>query len=207
MAGHAVTQRQINRLVAMLSKFHWLRRIAGGTLLAAFAAITPAQSEIEKFMLDCGGKLCPYFQAPISIPKGWQEDKAATRKMNFQVLVPRGKTFSNAGAIIYVEVRYNAAKAPVESLVAEDHAFWRTKANDVKITQLPEIIRASGKPPFLYYQFEMPSRKSQPFERVATTSDTDKDGNSYIVAVVASARSMKALKEAEAASLSILKSY
>ena len=53
----------------------------------------------------------------------------------------------------------------------------------------------------------MPSRKAQPFERVATSGDVDKDGNAFLVGVVLTATSMKALKAAEPAYLTILKGY
>ena len=77
----------------------------------------------------------------------------------------------------------------------------------MKIERLPDVARAASQEPFLQYQFEMPSRKAQPFERVAATSDVDKDGNAFLVGVVLTATSMKALKAAEPAYLTILKGY
>jgi hypothetical protein len=183
------------------------RHLAVAVFLAVFAVGSPAKSEIEKFIRDCGGKLCPTFRASVTVPEGWQEDQAASRAMNVQILVPKGKTFENAGAVIYTTVKFNADKTPVATLVAEDHANWRKKARDVKIEQLPDVARAGGQEPFLHYQFEMPSRKTQPFERVATTADVDKDGNAFLVGVVLTATSIKALKAAEPAYLTILKSY
>ena len=53
----------------------------------------------------------------------------------------------------------------------------------------------------------MPSRKAQPFERVATTGDVDNDGNTFLVGIVLTAISMKALKVAEPAYLAILNGY
>src|SRR5947208_16290216 len=127
--------------------------------MAALATTTPAKSEIKKFMHDCGDKLCPYFQASVTTPKGWQEDKSASRETNLQILVPNGKAFNNAGAIIYTAVKNNPAKAPIATLVEQDHANWRKKANDVKIERLPDVARATGPEPFLHYQFETPSRQ------------------------------------------------
>ena len=186
------------------------KTLSGLTVAAVMAILsvtTPAKSEIKKIMLDCGGKLCPYLQASVTIPKGWQEDKAASREKKMQILVPVGKTFSNAGAIIYAAVEYNAAKTPIATLVEQDHANWRKKTADVKIERLPDVAHASGGEPFLHYQFEMPSRKSQSFERVASTSDTDNDNNAFLVAIVLTAMSKKALRDTEPAYLTILKSY
>src|SRR5262245_34175121 len=96
---------------------------------------------------------------------------------------------------------------PIATLVAEDHANWRQKARDVKIERLPDVARAAGQESFLQYQFEMHSRKAQPFERVATTGHVEKDGNAFLVAVVLTATYMTQLKAAEPAYLTILKGY
>ena len=183
------------------------RHLAAAVFIAVFAVGSPAKSEITKFMRDCGGKLCPYYRASVAVPQGWHEDQASSREMNVQIFVPKGRTFDNAGAVIYATVKFNRDKTPVATLVAEDHATWREKARDVKIEHLPDVARAAGQAPFLQYQFEMPSRKAQPFERVATTSDVDKDGNAFLVGLVLTATSMKALKAAEPAYLAILTGY
>jgi hypothetical protein len=52
-----------------------------------------------------------------------------------------------------------------------------------------------------------PSRRGQPFERVATTADTDKDGNPFLVGVVLTAVSRKGLLDAAQAYLAVLKGY
>ena len=176
------------------------RHLAVAVFIAVIAVCSPAKSEIEKFMRVCSGKLCPYYRASVAVPEGWQEDQASSRAMNAQIFVPKGKTFDDAGAI-------NRDRTPIATLVAEDHANWRQKARDVKIERLPDVARAAGQESFLQYQFEMPSRKAQPFERVATSGDVDKDGNAFLVGVVLTATSMKALKAAEPAYLTILKGY
>jgi hypothetical protein len=183
------------------------RHLAAAVFMAVLGAGSPASSEITKFMHDCGGKLCPYFRASVAIPQGWQEDHTSRSGMDVQIIVPAGRTFSDADAVIYTTVRFNADKAPIAALVAEDHADWRTRNRDVKIERLPDVARAAGQEPFLQYRFETPSKKAQPFELVATTADVDKDGNAFLVGVVLIATSMRALKAAEPAYLTILKGY
>lgn len=183
------------------------RRLAAAAFMAALVVGSPARSEITKFMRDCGGKICPYFRASVAVPEGWQEDQASSREMNVQIIVPKGRTFGNAGAIIYTTVQFNRDRTPIAALVAEDHANWRKKSPDVKIEHLPDVARAAGQEPFLQYQFEVPSRKAQPFERVATTADVDKEGNIFLVGIVLTATSMRALMAAEPAYLTILKGY
>ena len=185
--------------------FH-LRSVAVATLVAWWS-ILPASAEIEKFVQPCEQKLCPFFRASLAIPKGWQEDQAATKKLNMQVLVPRGKTYDNAEAVIYATVTFNPEKKPIADFIAEDHARWRKSTPDVKISPLPDVVRTSGGEPFRVHEFQAPSRRGQPFERVATTTDTDKDGNPFLVGVVLTAESRKGLLGAAQAYLSVLKAY
>src|SRR5262249_10118497 len=92
-----------------------------GSAAVAWHSIVPASAEIEKFLRPCEQKLCPFFRASLAIPKGWQEDQAATKKLNMQVLVPRGKTYNNAEAVIYATVTFNPEKKPIADFIAEDH--------------------------------------------------------------------------------------
>src|SRR5262245_22945427 len=79
-----------------------------GGAAVAWRSVVPASAEIEKFLRPCEQKLCPFFRASLAIPKGWQEDQAATKKLNMQVLVPRGKIYDNAEAVIYATVTFNS---------------------------------------------------------------------------------------------------
>jgi hypothetical protein len=183
------------------------RLLAAAVFMAVLAAGSPAKAEVTKFMHDCGGKLCPYYRASLAIPQGWREDRRLIGGVDTQIVVPAGRTFDDADAVIYATVGFNRNKTPITALVAEDHANWRKKNRDVKIEPLPDIARAAGQEPFLLYRFETPSRKEQPFELVAWTADVDKDGNAFIVNVVLTATSMRALKAAEPAYVTILKGY
>jgi len=179
----------------------------GATLAMATLAPAPAAAEVEKIMLMCDGKLCPFFRASFATPDGWVEDKENTRKMGVVIFVPRGQTFHSAGAIIYATARFNRDKKPITDFIEQDQARWREKAKDVKITGLPPVERANGKEAFRHFQFEAPSMKAQPFERVATMSDSDKDGNAFIVGLVLTAKSAKALSAAEPTYVAMLKAY
>ena len=183
-----------------------LRGVAVAALAVA-QAIMPAAAEVEKLMLVCDGKLCPFFRASFAPPAGWVEDEQNGRKMGAVIFVPRGQTFHSAGAIIYATARFNRDKKPIADFIEQDQARWRQKAGDVKITRLADVARAGGKDSFQYFQFEAPSMKAQPFERVATTSDNDKEGNAFVVGLVLTAKSMKALNAAEPAYLAMLKAY
>jgi hypothetical protein len=185
-----------------------LRRASMLVAMATGLASAPAGGEITKLLLQCReGKLCPAFRASIAAPQGWSFDRAAERRLNVQVLVPKGRTFEDAGAVIYATVTYNPKHRSVADYIADDQAKWRAKAADVKIAPLPDVPRAGGKEAFRLYHYEMPSSTVQPFERVASALDSDKDGNGFLVGIVLSAKSMAALSEAEPAYLAVLKAY
>jgi hypothetical protein len=182
------------------------------TLAAALLGLAvgsgPAAGEIAKLLLPCkDGKLCAAYRASIKPPDGWRLDADAERRFNVQMLVPQGQTFDDAGAIIYAVVTYNPNNRSIADFVAEDQARWRAESADVKISALPDVARANGKPAFSLHHYELPTSTAQPFERVATTTDSDADGNGFLVGVVLSAKSMAALDAAEPAHLAILKAY
>jgi hypothetical protein len=177
-----------------------------GLLLVALP-LSPAIGQVEKVMRVCEGKLCPFFRAPIKVPDGWQDDEAASRRNNVTMLIPKGKTFGSAPAIIYVAVRANADKEPLATLVAREHENWKKRVPDATISRLPDVPRADEKGAFVQYRYEAPNLTSQGFERVATTADTDNEGNTFMVAIVITAQSKQALDAAEDAFLSILRHY
>jgi hypothetical protein len=184
-------------------------RFAVVAALAVTAALVapPGQAEVKKLMLICGGKLCPFYRASFAPPPGWVEDEENGRRMGAVIFVPGGQTFHSAGAIIYATARPNPDKKPIAEFIERDQARWREKAPDVKIKRLPDVVRASGKDPFSHFQFEAPSMKAQAFERVATTTDSDQDGNAFIVGLVLTAKSSKAIGAAEPAYAAMLKAY
>jgi hypothetical protein len=183
-------------------------RAALGLVIAGLmTAAVPARADIEKFMNQCDGKLCPFFRASITIPEGWEENAEATRELGVQMLVPKGQDFEDAPAKIYVMVRYNRNKQPVSTVTRETYTDWKTRAKNAKVAKLADVVRANGKPAFERHQFEAPQLKGQGFETTALVADGDKDGNAYIVLVCLSADTREAYKSAEAAYLSILKAY
>lgn len=176
-------------------------------LFAGLIATTPAGATIKKIMNQCNGKLCPFFRASIVIPDGWVEDKDSTRYFNSQFLLPRGADFEKAAAKIYVVVKYNRNKQPISDFIPENIADWRNRARDAKITDLDDLPRGDGKVAFVRHQFEARSLREQGYEFDAVTTDSDNDGNEFLVTITLSANSLKALKAAEPAYMAILNKY
>ena len=176
-------------------------------LVAGLIATAPAGATIEKIMNQCNGKLCPFFRASIVIPDGWIEDRDATRYFNSQFLLPKGIEFERAVAKIYVAVKYNRKKQPISDFMPENIAYWQSLAKDAKITDLDDLPRGDGKVAFVRHQFESRSLHEQGYELQAVTTDSDDDGNEFLVTITLSANSQKDLKAAEPAYLAILGKY
>ena len=166
----------------------------------------PARSEIEKLLIPCEGKICPFFRASITAPDGWVEDKEATNYFKAVLMLPSGMSFDDAPAKIYAIAVFNREKKPINVFLPDMIKDWKSRSKNVKVTRLDDLSRA-GKPAFIRHQFEAPRLKEQGFELQAATTDADKDGNEFIVTITVSANSRDALKNAEPAYRAILEKY
>ncbi len=174
--------------------------------LRCLLAPAQARAEVQKFIIACGGKLCPYFQITLTPPHGWVLDARATWHNKVQMMVPKGTNFATAPALIYVQVfplRDKSRTLADFARVSNDR--WRAHVKDAKITALPTVKRANGKPGFLRFAFENPSRKEQPYELGAFGIDTDKDGNEFVLDVVMTGAGKAALDRAEKDYVAFLK--
>jgi hypothetical protein len=184
-----------------------LVRCVIATAIIVLWAAMPARAEIEKFMNRCDGKLCAFFRVSITVPDGWVEDKEATDYFKVQMLLPKNVEFDKAPAKIYAIARYNRNKQPISDFLPETIKDWRSRAKDAKITRLDDLSRGGGNVAFVRRQFEARSLAEQGYELQAVTTDSDKDGNEFIVTITLSANSSEALKSAEPAYLAILRKY
>ena len=183
-----------------------VRRFAVLAVLALTFAATAAQADVEKFMKQCDGKMCPFFRASVVIPEGWVEDEEATDYFKAVFLLPKDVEFDNAPAKIYAIARYNRDKKPAATFIPAAIQDWKGRSKDAKIIKLDDLPR-TGKTPFMRHQFEARRLKEQGYELQAVTSDSDKDGNEYVITITLSANSQAALKAAEPAYRAILEKY
>ena len=70
--------------------------------LAALGA--NASAEVEKFIQVRDGELRPYFRLKFTPPLGWMQDAKATQESGMPIYVPKGKTFVDAPALMYIRV-------------------------------------------------------------------------------------------------------
>jgi hypothetical protein len=178
-------------------------------LLVAFVVCTSfARAEVQKFVNQCGQKLCPYYQIVLIPPDGWEVDAKATKDNKIQIIVPKGQTFATADPLIYVQVFYHPDKQQtLVDFARTSNARWIAANAKSKVSEMPAVERTNGKPAFLRFSFENPGKAEQAFEVGAFGTDTDKDGNEFVLDVVMSGSSKEALDRSDAAYLSLLKAH
>ncbi len=133
-------------------------------------------------------------------------DAAATKENNVQMMVPKGKNFSTAPALIYVQIFYRSNKQQTLADFAKtSNERWLTETKNAKISPLPDVARSNGKEGCLRFAFQNPNNPQQAYEVGAFGIDGDKDGNEFVLDVVMSGRTKSALDNAEKDYLAFLK--
>jgi hypothetical protein len=176
-------------------------------MAGVIALSTNAHAEVKKFMNIAGGKMQPFFRLEATPPRGWIVEQEATKKYGVQMLVPKGKTFGNADAVIYVKVSYKHKDLDQAQFIKTSQDDWREAVPDTTITKLPEVTRANGRAAFLPYQYENPSQPKQPFEYVAFGEDGDKDGNTFNLIVTVTGGDRKVIEKAAASYNAFLRAH
>ena len=178
-------------------------------LAAALIVSTAARAEVQKFLNPCGGqKLCASYTLVLMPPDGWVVDAKATAENKVQIMVPKGQSFATAEPLIYVQVFYHADKQqPLADFARASNARWLAANPKAKITELPAVERANGKPAFIRFAFDNPGKAQQAYEVGAFGIDSDKDGNDFVLDIVMSGDSKAALDRADAAYTAFLKAH
>jgi hypothetical protein len=168
-----------------------------------------ARAEVQKFLNPCGGqKLCASYALVLTPPDGFIVDAKATAENKVQIMVPKGQSFASAEPLIYVQVFYQPDKQQTLADFARlSNARWLAANPRAKITELPAVERANGKPAFLRFAFENTGKAQQAYEVGALGVDYDKDGNDFVLDVVMSGSSKAALDRADAAYTAFLRAH
>jgi hypothetical protein len=188
-----------------------MRRLSAIGMVFAFTLLVcagPARAEVQKFIIKCGDKLCPHYQIALTPPRGWALDARATWHNKVQMMVPQGTTFNSAPALIYVQVFYrHDKKQSLADFARASNERWRARVKGARISPLPAVKRANGKPGFLRFAFENPGEKAQAFEFGAFGIDSDKNGDEFVLDVVMTGADKAALERAEKNYVAFLKAH
>jgi hypothetical protein len=184
------------------------RSIKAALFIASIACAVNARADVKKFMNTCDGKLCPYYQLALTPPDGWVVDTEATKQNKVQIMVPKGTNYATAPALIYVQVFYHPNKQQrLADFASVSNGRWQSHVKDAKVSELPAVARANGKPGYLRFAFENPSKKQQAYELGAFGVDSDKDGNEFVLDVVMTGGDKTALDRANEAYIAFLKAH
>ena len=114
------------------------------------------RAEVQKFLNPCGGqKLCASYALVLTPPDGFIVDAKATAENKVQIMVPKGQSFASAEPLIYVQVFYQPDKQQtLADFAHSSNARWLAANPRAKITELPAVERANGKPAFLRFALE-----------------------------------------------------
>jgi len=166
-------------------------------LLTAMLAQSGVLAEVNKFISLCAGqKLCARYRLVLTPPPGWVEETEATKRHGIQMLVPRGRTFASADALLYVKVSLKQKDQDLTAFIAVSQGRWRQSVSDTKITRIDDVPRKNGMPAFISYRYENPSRPQQAFEAVSYAHDKDKDGNIFVLMVALTGAKKEAIDQA-----------
>jgi hypothetical protein len=107
-----------------------------------------------------------------------------------------------------VQVFYHADKQQTLAEFARlSNGRWLAANPKSKITEMPAVERANGKPAFLRFAMENPGKAQQAYEIGALGLDSDKDGNEFVLDVVMSGNSKQAVDRADAIYVAFLKAH
>jgi len=166
-----------------------------------------ATAEVKKLDQVCDGKSCAAFALDLTPPVNWDIDKAASEDNRVQMLVPSGLNFHDARAVIYVRISSKDKDQPLAEFIRISQERWRQAAADTKISKLPVVERGNGKGTFEPFRYENPKSPQQPLEVVAFGTDTDKDGNDFVLTVVMAGKDQKAIEQAQDSYLELLRRH
>jgi len=177
-------------------------------LCAGLASLAPsgASAEIKKLLEMCPGqKLCPWFQAAVTPPKGWVEDKAIGDANHLTMLTPDKPELGADDALIYVQTSYENGPETLDQIIARNQADWRKSDPKTSITPLGTVPHGASGEPYKVFLFQNPDRPKQAFEKIAYGFAKLPNGERYFLIVVDTAASKAIVDQADDAFLDVLK--
>lgn len=181
-----------------------LRPAAAAMMLLAVSAAPGHATRIQGHLVDCGGKMCPWFQAIVDAPKGWGLDKDESLRHRVAIYFPEGPD-DPAKGVMYIKAAREWEKQPLDGFIAGAQEEW-LKVNPTSKVERLEDVRRDGKPAIQLYLYRNPSQPRQAFELTAFVkiSDNSYQEANYFLQAVLSAPSMQAIDAARPAFMELL---
>ncbi len=185
--------------------FNFFRSAAVVLALLAFPTAIGHAASIQGHIVDCGGKLCPWFQATADAPKGWEADEKEGERHRVAIYFPEGANDPAKGDISG-KTAHDWEKQPLEDFISGAQKEW-LKENPTSTVERLEDLKREGKPTVQLYLYRNPSQPKQAFELTAFVKDKDDahPAADYFFQAVLSAPSMQAIDDARPAFMDLLK--
>lgn len=177
------------------------------SLVAVLATLSPAGAEVETLFELRNTEIRPVFRLVFVPPAGWEANEEGLQQFGLPVYAPKGQGFHDAPAIIYIRVSGNEENRPLSTFIEISQTRWKKAVPDTQVTKAENEKRANGQGEFLVYRIHNPSRPAQAYEMLAYGEDKDKDGKKYFVMISITAKSQKALDDAEKAYRTALRTH
>lgn len=124
-----------------------MRCAAAGLVMLALAA--PAQGEILKFMTPSEKGLSAKWWPKLPALPGWHQDQGASEHYSVNALAPDGSTFARAEVVMMAKANYKPRQPKITTLaqlVEDDRKSTLSALPEARITSLPDLRNADGKP-------------------------------------------------------------
>jgi hypothetical protein len=178
-----------------------MKRLAS-CLMILLAAATVADAEVVKMAVPSDSGLRLYWWPALPIPKGWQHDDEVSREREVNVILPIGKSFDDAPAVIYARADYKPRLPQVHSLadyIHQDKADIGSQSPTAAIADRPDVKTGDGAT-LKVVSYALPAKRQ--WELVAYGEEGD-----YYVLFTVSAATDTDLKDAESVFYGLLARY
>ena len=152
--------------------------------LLCLCLATPALAEIERTPNACGDG-CTVWWPKLTLPVGWQQDKATSIQDNLNFLVPKDQPVSDNSAFMYATATLAVdPSSKLDDFVVADMTGFYRKDPDMKTVEQPTLTTADGQT-LQVFTFD-PGKAGGRWEAAAYGMETDPDGDVYFLTFVVS---------------------
>ena len=106
-----------------------------------------AGAEVEKFAVVCETRMCFYWWPKVPPLPGWHQDRARSIEQDANVLVPDGRSFGDAPAVVYARAVYKPRvpeSASLKAFIDQDRRTFLEKRPDIAIAEAGTVATGDG---------------------------------------------------------------
>lgn len=118
-------------------------------LLAAAAAAFPVAAEMEKNAVSGPEGIELFWWPRLPAVEGWEHDRPTSLQYGANMLVPHGKTFAEAEAVLYAKAMYKPRAPQITSLaqlVERDRKEFAGQPGGIQVHESAPLRAADGQP-------------------------------------------------------------